>query len=119
VESMISISAFRYLLISDETSYSLTLIGPCIVIYSYSTTNKMQLFLKSFILVKCSTCFGRSFRPSSGAQNWVYSNQYMSNSCCYLLRSGTRWNCSSVHHQELKTAYTTTGVCQTAAATCC
>jgi hypothetical protein len=25
----------------------------------------------------------------------------------------------SVHHQELKTAHTATGVCQTAAATCC
>jgi hypothetical protein len=39
----------------------LTFIGPCIVIYSYSTTNKMHLFLKLFILVKRSTCFGRSF----------------------------------------------------------
>jgi hypothetical protein len=25
----------------------------------------------------------------------------------------------SVHHQELETAYTATGICQTAAATCC
>ena len=41
---------------------------------SYSTTNKMHLFLKLFILVKRSTCFGRSFRPSSGAQNCAYSN---------------------------------------------
>ena len=31
-------------------------------------------YLKSFILVKRSTCFGRSFRPSSGAQNCVYNN---------------------------------------------
>jgi hypothetical protein len=31
-------------------------------------------YLKLFILVKRSTCFGRSFRPSSGARNWVYSN---------------------------------------------
>jgi hypothetical protein len=29
----------------------------------------MHLRLKLFILVKRSTCFGRSFRPSSGAQN--------------------------------------------------
>ena len=28
-------------------------------------------YLKLFILVKRSTCFGRSFRPSSGAQNCV------------------------------------------------
>jgi hypothetical protein len=31
-------------------------------------------YLKLFILVKRSTCFGPSFRPSSGAQNCVYSN---------------------------------------------
>jgi hypothetical protein len=64
-------------------------IGLCSVIYSYSTTNKMHLFLKLFILVKCSTCFGRSFRPSYGAQNCTYSNRHMSNSCCYLLLAGT------------------------------
>jgi hypothetical protein len=31
-------------------------------------------YFKLFILVKRSICFGRSFRPSSGAQNCVYSN---------------------------------------------
>jgi hypothetical protein len=31
-------------------------------------------YLKLLILVKPSTCFGRSFRPSSGAQDCVYSN---------------------------------------------
>ena len=31
-------------------------------------------YLKLFILVKRSTCFGRSFRPSAGGQNCVYSN---------------------------------------------
>jgi hypothetical protein len=31
-------------------------------------------YLKLFILVKRSTCFGRPLRPSSGAQNCVYSN---------------------------------------------
>ena len=56
---------------------------------SYSTTNKMHLFLKLFILVKLYTCFGRSFRPSSGAQNCTYGNRHMSNSCCYLLLAGT------------------------------
>ena len=38
------------------------------VLYSYSTTNKMHLFLKLFILVKRSTCFGGLPHPSSGAQ---------------------------------------------------
>jgi hypothetical protein len=42
-------------------------------------------YLKLFILVKRSTCFGRSFRPSSGAQNCVYSNgicQTATATCC-------------------------------------
>jgi len=49
----------------------------------------MYLFLKLFILVKRSTCFGQSFRPSSGAQNCTYGNRHKSNSCCYLLLAGT------------------------------
>jgi len=36
----------------------------------------MHLFLE-YILVKCSTCFGRSFRPTSGAQNCTYGNRHM------------------------------------------
>ena len=61
--------------ISDRGTLNLTFIGPCILIYSYSTTNKMHLLSQIIIiLVKRSTCFGRSFRPSSGAQNCVYSN---------------------------------------------
>jgi hypothetical protein len=42
-------------------------------------------YLKLFILVKRSTCFGRSYRPSSGAQNCVYSNgicQTAAATCC-------------------------------------
>jgi len=39
----------------------------------------MHPFLKLFILVKLSTCFGRSFRPSSGAQNCSYGNRLRSN----------------------------------------
>ena len=71
---------------------NLTFIGPCIVIYSYSTTNKMHQFLKLFILETRSTYFGRSFLPSSGAQNCTYGNRHMSNSCWYLLLAGTKWN---------------------------
>ena len=65
----------------NKTSLNLTFIGPCNVIYSYG---KVHLFLKLFILVKRSTCFGRSFHPLSGAQNCTYGNRHMSNSCCYL-----------------------------------
>jgi len=35
----------------------------------------MHLFLKLFILVKRCTCFGRSFRQSSGAQNCILWQQ--------------------------------------------
>jgi len=56
--------------------------------YSNNTTQKMHLFLKLFLLVKCSACFGRSFRPSSGVQDCTYSNRYMSNRYCCLLASG-------------------------------
>ena len=38
---------------------------------------KDALFLKLFILVERSTCFGRSFRPSSGAQDCTYA-------CCRM-----------------------------------
>jgi len=38
-------------------------------------------YLKLFIPVKCCTCFGRSFRPSSGAQNCVCSNEI----CCHTI----------------------------------
>jgi hypothetical protein len=67
---------------------NLMFIGLCIIIYTYSKTNKMHLFLQLFILVKHSTCFGRSFRPSSGTQDCTHSNRHMSNSCCYLLLEG-------------------------------
>jgi hypothetical protein len=44
-------------------------------------------YLKLFILVKPSTLFRRSFRPSSGAQNCVYSNGICHSTaaatCCY------------------------------------
>jgi hypothetical protein len=42
--------------------------------YSYSTTNKMHLLSQIIYYCKTLTYFGRSFRPSSGAQNCVYSN---------------------------------------------
>ena len=99
---------------SRDSSQNLKFIGPCIVIYSYSTTNKLHLFFKLFFLVKHSTCFGRSFRPSSGAQNSVYSTRYMSNSFYYLLQSGMRWIPSS----GAQNCVYSNGICQTAAATC-
>jgi len=37
-----------------------------------------------------SACFGRSFRPSSGVQNCIYSNRHMSDRYCWLLTSGPK-----------------------------
>jgi hypothetical protein len=53
--------------------------------YSESTTNKMQRFSNVFISVRRSTCFRRVFRPSSGAQNCIYSVRHLSDRYCYLL----------------------------------
>jgi len=39
-----------------------------------------------------STCFGRSFRPSSGVQDCTYSIRYMSYRLVDCLLAGTRWN---------------------------
>jgi len=45
-----------------------------------------------------STCFGLSFRPSSGVQDCTHSikYEYMSYRLVDCLLAGTRWNCSSV-----------------------
>ena len=51
----------------------LTFGGPCIVIYSYNTSQQDALFL-NFILVKNSTCFGQTYCPSSGVLI-LYSQQ--------------------------------------------
>ena len=37
----------------------------------------MHLFLKLFIILKRSTCFGRSFRSSSGAQLHIRQQAYV------------------------------------------
>ena len=78
--TLVTFHAFQAHMQSKGYFIHLTFIGPCIEIYSYSTTNKMHLFLKLFILVKRSPCFGWSFGPSSGAKNCTYGNRHMSNS---------------------------------------
>ena len=45
--------------------------GECIPIVQ---PKRCTRYLKLKIIVKRSTCFGPSFRPSSGAQNCAYSN---------------------------------------------
>jgi hypothetical protein len=51
----------------------LTFIGPCIVMYSYNKSQRDAVFL-NFILAKNSTCFGRTYYPSSGVLI-LYSQQ--------------------------------------------
>jgi hypothetical protein len=58
------------------------------VLYSYSTTNKMHLFLKLFILVKRSTCFGGLPHPSSGAQLLCIQQQACVKQLLLLAASG-------------------------------
>jgi len=63
-----------------------TFITPLILIYFYSKTSQMHPCIKSFYFWKWhSTCFGRSFRPSSGVHDCTYSNRHMSNRYCYCL----------------------------------
>ena len=45
-------------------------------------------FLNLFISVRCSTCFRRFFRPSSGAENCTYSVRYLSDQ--YLMLATCR-----------------------------
>jgi len=58
-----------------------------------------QIYL---ILQWHSTCFGRSFCPSSGVQDCTYSKRHMSNRYCCLLASGyplasRRWSLLAEH----------------------
>ena len=56
---------------------------------------QQRVCVKQILLPACqqerdgtATRFGRSFHPSSGGQDFTYSNRYMSNRFCYLLASG-------------------------------
>jgi hypothetical protein len=46
-------------------------------------------YRKLFIPIKRSTCFERSFRPSSGTPKLRIQQRYMSNSCCYVQGSSS------------------------------
>jgi len=55
----------------------------------------MQRFLDLFISINCSACFRRILRPSSGAQNCIYSVRYCQNNtaaCCYRGWDGTEFH---------------------------
>jgi len=73
----------------------LKLIGRCIVIYFYSKTNQKHQCLKFILFWNNSTCFGRSFRPSSGVHDCTCSNRHMSNRYCGLLANGNEFPLAS------------------------
>jgi len=75
---------------------NLTFIGPCIVIYFYRKTNQMHQCLNFIFFRNKSTCFGRSFRPSSRIQDGAYRNRHMSNGYCYWLLAGTLASISNI-----------------------
>ena len=73
---------------------------------------------------QCSTCFKRFLRPSSGAQNCTHSIAYMSNLLAATANGSSTiffitFNALhvsggfSAHHQEPKTVYTASRICQT------
>ena len=50
-----------------------------------------ETLLNLFISIRCSTCFGRVFLPSSGTQNCTYSVRYLSDRYCHLLLAFQGW----------------------------
>jgi len=79
-------------------SFSLFLIFilPYIVIYSYSTANKMQLLSQIIYSCKKLYIFRTIFPSVIRSSKLRIQQRYMSKSCCYLLLSGMRWNCSFI-----------------------
>jgi hypothetical protein len=84
----------------------LIFIGPCIVIYSCSTTNRMSLLPQ--IIYSCKTLYiFRTVFPSIIRSSKLRIQQrYMSNSCCYLLLLGIRRNSSLIWSSSSCLTYT-------------
>jgi len=57
-------------------------------IHFYSKINKTHQCLKFILFWDDTTCFGRSFRPSSAVQDCTYSNRHLSNRYCCVHASG-------------------------------
>ena len=64
--------------------------------YSYSTTNQMYQSLKIFILVKRCTYFGRLSIHHQELKTAYTATSVCETARCYLLLSGTRWNCGAL-----------------------
>ena len=86
----------KFQVYDEGSNINLIFISPYIVIYSYSTTNKMHLL--SQIIYSCKTLYMfRTVFPSViRSSKLCIQQRYMSNSCCYLLLLGIRWNSSPI-----------------------
>jgi len=70
----------------------LVFIGPCIVMYSQSTNNKMHLFSQIIYSCRMLYMFRTVFPSIIRSSKLRIQQRYKSNSCCYLLLLGMRWN---------------------------
>jgi len=88
-----------------------------------------EMKLKLFIFAKRSTCFERSFRPSSGAENCVYSNGMCQTAAAtrdemklklfIFAKRSTCFERSFRPSSGAENCVYSNGICQTGAATCC
>jgi len=82
----------------------LIFMGPCIVMYSYTTTNKMHLLSQIIYSCKLLYMFRTVFPSIIRSSKLRIQQRYMSNSCCCLLLSGMRWNCVPSHTRQQQVA---------------
>ena len=69
--------------------------------YSYSTTNNMHLLSQMIYSCKTLYMFRTVFPSIIRSSKLSIQQRYMSNSCCYLLLSGMRWNRYCIRSFEL------------------
>jgi len=72
-------------MLGKNRNLNLTFIGPYTANIFSEYNQQDATFFNLFISVRCSTCFRRVFRPSSGAQNCTYSVRHLSDQYCYLV----------------------------------
>jgi len=68
-----------------------TFMGPCII-NVFKQNQHYATLHNGIYYYKCSTCFRRFLRPSSGAQNCIHNIVYLSSFFCFLPLSWMSWN---------------------------
>ena len=71
----------------------LIFIGPCIVIHSHTTTNKMHLLSHIIYFCKALYMFRTVFPSITRSSKLRIQQRYMSNSCSYLLLAAGSSSC--------------------------